>query len=177
MTAALEVAVARRLGEFELDVAFTVESGMSVLFGPSGAGKSLTLALIAGLVRPDPGTIAINGAVVTDRARRIYVSPQERRDRHGLPGRPAASRTAPCSTTSRSPSARQRDAGHGGRSPARGSNGSVPRRSPTGGRARSRAASASGSRSRAGSPATRRSCCSTSRSRRSTTRSAASCAG
>ena len=27
MTAALEVAVARRIGEFELDVAFTVESG------------------------------------------------------------------------------------------------------------------------------------------------------
>ena len=55
MTAALELAVARRIGEFDLDVAFTVESGMSVLFGPSGAGKSLTLALIAGLIRPDSG--------------------------------------------------------------------------------------------------------------------------
>ena len=53
MTAALELAVARRIGEFDLDVAFSVESGISVLFGPSGAGKSLTLALIAGLIRPD----------------------------------------------------------------------------------------------------------------------------
>jgi molybdate transport system ATP-binding protein len=79
MTAALEVAVARRIGGFELDVAFTVESGMSVLFGPSGAGKSLTLALIAGLIRPDSGTIVINGSVVTDCARRVYVSPQGRR--------------------------------------------------------------------------------------------------
>jgi molybdate transport system ATP-binding protein len=79
MTAALEVAVARHIGEFDLDVAFTVESGMSVLFGPSGAGKSLTLALIAGLIRPDTGTIVINGQVVTDCARRIYVSTQERR--------------------------------------------------------------------------------------------------
>jgi molybdate transport system ATP-binding protein len=79
VSAALEVAVARRMGAFELDVAFRVEQGISVLFGPSGAGKSLTLALIAGLVRPDRGTIAIGGTVVTDRARRINVSPQERR--------------------------------------------------------------------------------------------------
>jgi molybdate transport system ATP-binding protein len=79
MTAALELAVARQIGEFNLDVAFTVESGMSVLFGPSGAGKSLTLALIAGLIRPDRGTISINGHVVTDCAHRTYVSTQERR--------------------------------------------------------------------------------------------------
>jgi molybdate transport system ATP-binding protein len=79
MTAALEVAVVRRIGEFELDVAFTVESGISVLFGPSGAGKSLTLTLIAGLIRPDTGTILINGRVVTDCGRRIHVSTQERR--------------------------------------------------------------------------------------------------
>ena len=79
MTAALELAVARRIGEFDLDVAFTVESGMSVLFGPSGAGKSLTLALIAGLIRPDTGTITINGHVVTDCAHRTYVSTQKRR--------------------------------------------------------------------------------------------------
>ena len=79
MTAALKVTVARQIGDFELDVAFTVNSGISVLFGPSGAGKSLTLALIAGLMRPDTGTIVINGSVVTDCARRIHVSPQERR--------------------------------------------------------------------------------------------------
>src|SRR5271156_279758 len=79
MTAALEVAVARRIGEFDLDVAFSVESGISVLFGPSGAGKSLTLALIAGLLRPDTGTIMINGVVVTDCERRLFVSTQDRR--------------------------------------------------------------------------------------------------
>jgi molybdate transport system ATP-binding protein len=79
MTSALDVAVTRRIGEFELDVAFTVDAGISVLFGPSGAGKSLTLALIAGLLRPDTGTIEINGRVVTDCTRRLYVSTQERR--------------------------------------------------------------------------------------------------
>ncbi len=79
MTAALDVAVARTVGAFELDVAFTVDSGISVLFGPSGAGKSLTLALVAGLLRPDRGTIAINGHLVTDCANRLYVPTQERR--------------------------------------------------------------------------------------------------
>jgi molybdate transport system ATP-binding protein len=79
MTAALDVAVVRQVGEFHLDVAFSAESGILVLFGPSGAGKSLTLALIAGLLQPDSGTITIKGHVVTDCARRIHVSTQDRR--------------------------------------------------------------------------------------------------
>jgi molybdate transport system ATP-binding protein len=79
VTSALDVRVTRRIGDFDLDVAFTVESGISVLFGPSGAGKSLTLALIAGLLRPDTGNIAINGRDVTDCARHLYVSTQDRR--------------------------------------------------------------------------------------------------
>jgi molybdate transport system ATP-binding protein len=79
VTSALDVAVTRRIGEFTLDVAFTVESGISVLFGPSGAGKSLTLALVSGLLRPDTGTITINDQVVTDCARRLHVSTQDRR--------------------------------------------------------------------------------------------------
>ncbi|HEV7958590.1 MAG TPA: ATP-binding cassette domain-containing protein [Acidimicrobiales bacterium] len=76
---ALDVAVARRIGDFDLDVAFTLESGILVLFGPSGAGKSLTLSLIAGLLRPDTGTIAINGEAVTDSKKGLFISPQRRR--------------------------------------------------------------------------------------------------
>lgn len=79
MTTALEVGVTRQIDGFELDVAFSLESGTLVLFGPSGAGKSLTLALIAGLIRPDSGTITINGSVVTDCTHRIHVSTQRRR--------------------------------------------------------------------------------------------------
>jgi molybdate transport system ATP-binding protein len=79
VTSALDVRVTRHIGEFNLDVAFTVESGISVLFGPSGAGKSLTLSLIAGLLRPDTGAIAINGREVVDCARHLYASPQDRR--------------------------------------------------------------------------------------------------
>lgn len=79
MSHALDVAITRHIGTFDLDVTFAVDSGISVLFGPSGAGKSLTLSLIAGLLRPDSGTIAIGGAIVTDCTRRRYVSPQDRR--------------------------------------------------------------------------------------------------
>lgn len=52
--------------EFHLDVAFTCEDDVSVVFGPSGSGKSLTLKAIAGLERPDEGRIAVDGRVLFD---------------------------------------------------------------------------------------------------------------
>jgi molybdate transport system ATP-binding protein len=79
VTPALAVDIRSTVGEFHLDVAFEVEAGVAVLFGPSGAGKSLTLAMIAGLVRPDAGTIAIKGRLVDDRERHLHVSTQQRR--------------------------------------------------------------------------------------------------
>ncbi len=44
------------------DVSFTVPTGsMTILIGESGVGKSVTLKLILGLMRPDGGSICING--------------------------------------------------------------------------------------------------------------------
>jgi len=44
------------------DVSFTVPKGsMTMLLGASGAGKSVLLKLILGLMRPDGGTIHVNG--------------------------------------------------------------------------------------------------------------------
>ena len=54
-------------GEFELNVTFQSDSRRIVLLGPSGAGKSLTLRIIAGLIRPDDGRIAVNGRVYFDK--------------------------------------------------------------------------------------------------------------
>ena len=46
---------------------FTVERGaMRILLGASGAGKSLVLKLILGLLRPDSGTIVVNGHRITE---------------------------------------------------------------------------------------------------------------
>jgi phospholipid/cholesterol/gamma-HCH transport system ATP-binding protein len=44
------------------DLSFTVPKGaMCILFGASGAGKSVILKLALGLLRPDSGTILVNG--------------------------------------------------------------------------------------------------------------------
>ena len=46
------------------DVTFTVKKGESIgFFGPNGSGKSTILGLIAGVLRPDKGTIRVNGRV------------------------------------------------------------------------------------------------------------------
>lgn len=63
---------------FTLDVAFNATSQRVVLFGPSGAGKSLTLQAIAGLLRPDEGTIALHGNALFDSARHVDLKPQAR---------------------------------------------------------------------------------------------------
>jgi molybdate transport system ATP-binding protein len=79
VTAALSVSVRKRLGAFDLDVAFEGAAGITVLFGPSGAGKSATLAAIAGEIRPDHGRIAVGDAVMFDNAARIDLKPEGRR--------------------------------------------------------------------------------------------------
>ena len=44
------------------DVSFSVpKASMALLLGASGAGKSIVLKLILGLLRPDSGTIVVNG--------------------------------------------------------------------------------------------------------------------
>ncbi len=75
----IEVAVAKRLPGFDLDVSFGDASGATALFGRSGSGKSLTLGLIAGLARPDRGRVAIDGAALVDISRRLFVPMHKRR--------------------------------------------------------------------------------------------------
>ena len=63
---------------FHLHVRFTVSEDMAVLYGPSGAGKSVTLQAIAGLLRPDSGSIRFGETTLFDSAARIDVPARRR---------------------------------------------------------------------------------------------------
>ena len=62
------------------DVSFDVPAhGISAVVGPNGSGKSTLLRLIAGLLRPDAGAIAIDGDAVADADERVGLVFQEPR--------------------------------------------------------------------------------------------------
>jgi molybdate transport system ATP-binding protein len=75
----LRVDVEKRLGEFTLGVCFEAAGGATALFGPSGAGKTSVVNMIAGLLRPDRGAIALDDTVLFDASRGIDMPPHRRR--------------------------------------------------------------------------------------------------
>jgi molybdate transport system ATP-binding protein len=72
----LSVKIQKKLGDresdgFLLDVEFNAPPGVTILFGASGSGKTTTLKSIAGIIRPDSGSICIDEHVLFDSARAI----------------------------------------------------------------------------------------------------------
>jgi len=66
-------------GAIALDVRAELAAGtFAALFGPSGAGKTSVLRMLAGLLQPAQGRIAVNGVTWFDAARGINLPPQKR---------------------------------------------------------------------------------------------------
>ncbi|WP_380871806.1 hypothetical protein ACFB49_27600 [Sphingomonas sp. DBB INV C78] len=74
-----EIDVTRRLGDAAIRLALRSDAGLTALFGPSGAGKTSVLNMVAGLLRPDAGRIAVDGEVLFDSDSRIDLPPEQRR--------------------------------------------------------------------------------------------------
>jgi molybdate transport system ATP-binding protein len=75
----LRVDVSKQLGEFSLQASFASEGRVTGLFGASGAGKTSLINIIAGLLLPDRGTIAIDGETLDDTAVKLHVPAHRRR--------------------------------------------------------------------------------------------------
>jgi len=75
----LRVDVTRQLGEFALQASFTSEGRVTGLFGASGAGKTSLINIIAGLLRPDRGTVVLDGETLDDTAAGVHVPVHRRR--------------------------------------------------------------------------------------------------
>ena len=74
----LQVNVEHRLGAFHVKAQFECGGGVSALFGRSGSGKTSLINMIAGLMKPESGSIRFNGETLFDAKRGIHVAPGAR---------------------------------------------------------------------------------------------------
>jgi molybdate transport system ATP-binding protein len=79
ITIGIEKAFKSAARSFHFSASFSTSDNRVVLFGPSGSGKTLTLRAIAGLMRPDSGSISVDGRVLFDSGRKVFLPPRERK--------------------------------------------------------------------------------------------------
>jgi molybdate transport system ATP-binding protein len=75
----LEVDVDHRRGDFHLRARFASQPGLTALFGRSGSGKTSVVDIVGGLIRPTRGRVAIDGQVLVDSERGVFVPAHKRR--------------------------------------------------------------------------------------------------
>lgn len=73
------VDIEKNLGDFQLKVQFAAENETLGILGASGCGKTMTLKCIAGIEKPDRGTIILGDRVLFDSEKKINLPPQKRK--------------------------------------------------------------------------------------------------
>ena len=74
-----EIALSHRIGERDIALDIASDAPVVALVGPSGTGKTTVLNIVAGLIRPDAGRIAVAGETLCDTDAGIDVPPEQRR--------------------------------------------------------------------------------------------------
>ncbi len=77
MSLVFDLTIPRR--DFPLSLKGEFADSTVGIFGSSGAGKTSFFSLLAGLEKPSQGGITLNGRVLTDTEKGIFVPPQKRR--------------------------------------------------------------------------------------------------
>lgn len=75
----LEVDLDHAREHFRLTARFSSAPGLTALFGRSGSGKSTLVDIIGGLIRPTRGRVAVDGQVLVDTDRGLFIPKYRRR--------------------------------------------------------------------------------------------------
>ena len=75
----LDIDIEHSHGAFHLSARFVSEPGVTALFGRSGSGKTTLVNIVGGLIRPNRGRVTVDGQVLVDTERRLFVPKHRRR--------------------------------------------------------------------------------------------------
>ncbi len=76
----LNATIIKELAHFDLDLSFSCPAGeLLTLAGPSGSGKTTVIRILAGLNKPDSGTVVLGAKTLFSSSRKINLEPRSRK--------------------------------------------------------------------------------------------------
>ncbi len=76
----INITLKKKLKYFNIDISCECpDSRMLVMIGPSGGGKTTIIRMLAGLEKPDDGSIVFNNEIWFDSSEKVNISPQNRK--------------------------------------------------------------------------------------------------